>query len=90
VEVLKIGAVWCSGCLVMRPRWQEIEKEHPWLKTTYYDFDRDKEIVEKYQIESGRLPEFIFLDQNGQEFLRLHGEPSKEKLVSIILKHKNR
>lgn len=90
MEVLKIGAVWCSGCLAMRPRWQEIEKEHPWLKTAYYDFDHDKEIVEKYQIESGRLPEFIFLDKEGQEFLRLHGEPSKEKLVGIILKNKNR
>lgn len=90
MEVLKIGAVWCSGCLVMRPRWQEIEKEHLWLKTTYYDFDHDKEIVEKYQIESGRLPEFIFLDKEGQEFLRLHGEPSKEKLVKIIQENKDR
>lgn len=90
MKVLKIGAVWCSGCLVMRPRWEEIEKNHPWLKTEYYDYDQDKEVVEKYQIESGRLPEFIFLDKNGQEFLRLHGEPSKERLVKIILENKDR
>lgn len=42
MKVLKIGAVWCNGCLVMRPRWQEIEKENPWLKTEYFDFDEDK------------------------------------------------
>lgn len=89
VKVLKIGAVWCSGCLVMRPRWLKIEKEHPWLKTEAYDFDQDKEIVEEYRIESGRLPEFIFLDKSGQEFLRLHGEPSQKKLVKIILENKN-
>jgi len=25
MKVLKFGAVWCPGCLVMRPRWAEIE-----------------------------------------------------------------
>jgi len=25
MKVLKFGAVWCSGCLVMRPRWRSIE-----------------------------------------------------------------
>ena len=90
MKILKIGAVWCSGCLVMRPRWEEIEKEHPWLETETYDFDQDKEIIEKYKIESGRLPEFIFLDKKGQEFLRLHGEIPKNKLVKIILENQDR
>ena len=45
MKVLKFGAVWCNGCLVMRPRWQEIEKETPWLTTKYFDFDKDKEMV---------------------------------------------
>ena len=50
MKILKIGAVWCPGCLVMRPRWAEIEKEMPDLITEYYDFDKDKEIMEKYAI----------------------------------------
>jgi len=33
MKVLKIGAVWCNGCLVMKPRWEELEKENPWLET---------------------------------------------------------
>ncbi len=41
MKVLKFGAVWCSGCLVMRPLWQDIEAENPWLKTEYDDFDED-------------------------------------------------
>ncbi len=89
MKVLKFGAVWCSGCLVMRPRWSEIEKEYPWLKTEYYDYDKDKEMVAKYRIDKN-LPTFVFLDKNGQEFLRLSGEPSKEELVKIILENKDR
>ena len=83
MKVLKFGAVWCSGCIVMRPRWQEIEKEIPELKTEYYDFDKDKEIVNKYKIDE-KLPAFIFLDTQNNEFLRLTGEVDKEKLVQIV------
>lgn len=89
MKVLKFGAVWCPGCLVMRPRWQEIEKEHPWLKTEYYDFDKDKEMVGKYNIDKN-LPTFVFLDKDDKEFLRLYGERSKEELVKIILENKDR
>ena len=90
MKVLKFGAVWCSGCLVMRPRWAEIEKENPWLKTEYYDFDQDKMIVKKYQIESEKLPVFVFLDQKEEEFLRLQGEISKKKLTKVVSENKNR
>mgnify|MGYP001086310860 CR=1 FL=1 len=89
MKVLKFGAVWCPGCLVMRPRWQEIEKENSWLKTEYYDYDKDKEMVAKYKIDEN-LPTFVFLDKDGKEFLRLTGEISKEKLVKIILENKDR
>ena len=89
MKVLKFGAVWCSGCLVMKPRWREIEKENPWLKNEYYDFDKDKETVKKWKIDKN-LPVFIFLDKNGKEFLRLHGEISKEELLNIIKENKNR
>jgi thiol-disulfide isomerase/thioredoxin len=83
MKVLKFGAVWCPGCLVMKPRWKEIETENPWLQTQYYDFDQDKEAVEKYGIKD-ILPAFVFLDSNGNEFLRLDGEIDKDKLVEIV------
>ncbi len=89
MKVVKVGAVWCSGCLVMRPRWQELEQENPWLKTEYYDYDQDREKAIHYQVQSQRLPEFIFLDKNNNEFLRLHGEIAKEKLIEIILENKD-
>ncbi len=89
MKVLKFGAAWCSGCLVMKPRWQEIEKEQPWLKTQYFDYDQDKEAVKKYDIDKN-LPTFVFLDRKGKEFLRLHGELSKEELVKVILENKDK
>jgi len=89
MKVLKFGAVWCSGCLVMKPRWTEIEEEHPWLKTEMYDFDKDKKMVEQYNVNNS-LPTFVFLDKKNKELLRLNGELSKEKLVKIILENKNK
>jgi thiol-disulfide isomerase/thioredoxin len=89
VKVLKFGAVWCSGCLVMKPRWAEIEAENPWLETEMHDFDQDQEAVKKYNIDD-KLPVFVFLDKNGDEFLRLTGEIDKEKLINIINENKDK
>ncbi len=90
MKVIKIGAVWCPGCLVMRPRWAEIEKENPWLETKYLDFDNDSEEVKKYNIESGVLPVFVFLDKNDNEILRLSGEIEKDKLMEVIFENKDK
>ncbi len=90
MKVLKFGAVWCPGCLVMKPRWQEIEQKLPWLKTEYYDIDKDKDMVQKYNIESETIPTFIFLNKQSEEFLRLHGEINKQKLIEIIKKNKDK
>jgi thiol-disulfide isomerase/thioredoxin len=89
MKIIKFGAVWCSGCLVMKPRWKEIEEENPWLKTEYYDFDQDKDLVQKYNIND-TLPTFVFLDKNEKEILRLSGEVSKSELLRIIKQNKEK
>lgn len=88
MKVLKFGAVWCPGCLVMKPMWQEIEKENLWLKNQYYDYDQDKEEVKKWNIDQ-ILPVFIFFDKNDREILRLKGERSKKELIELINKYKD-
>lgn len=87
MKVLKFGAIWCSGCLVMKPRWKEIENELPWLKTEYYDADEKVELTEKYNINS--YPCFIFLNKKGEEIYRDYGEIEKKKLMEIIEKFKD-
>ena len=88
MKVLKFGAIWCSGCLVMKPRWKKIEEENPWLKTEYYDFDTDKKMVEKYGIND-TLPTFVFLDKKEHEILRLNGEIDRDELLGLINQHKH-
>jgi thiol-disulfide isomerase/thioredoxin len=89
MKVLKFGAIWCSSCLIMKPRWQEIEKENPWLKTKYCDFDKDKSLIKKHKINK-ELPIFVFLNKNNKEFLRLTGEIPKKELIKVITANKNK
>jgi len=84
MKVIKIGAEWCSGCLVMKPRWQKIEKQLPWLKTEYYDFDEDEKKIKKLGINVQKLPVFIFLHDNEKEIRRLNGEMSEKDLYKVI------
>ncbi len=88
MKVLKFGADWCPGCVVMKPRWGKIEKDHPWLETEYYDIDENKELVEKYGLE--KFPGFIFLDNEGNVILKLEGEIPEEELVKIIEENKGK
>jgi thiol-disulfide isomerase/thioredoxin len=90
MKVIKIGAVWCPGCLVMKPRWEEVEKENSWLKAEYLDFDNDKEKVKEYNIKDDNLPVFIFLDKGGKELLRLSGELSKKEIIKTITELKDK
>jgi thiol-disulfide isomerase/thioredoxin len=89
MKVLKFGAVWCPGCLVMKPLWEEIEREHPWLETEYFDYDESKEAVKQYCIDTN-LPVFVFLNKDGNEFLRLTGERNRKELINIINENKDR
>ena len=90
MKVLKIGAVWCSGCLVMGPRWKKIEKENPWLDTIYFDYDSNPDVVNKYDLEDGKLPAFIFLDKEENEIDRVFGEIREKKILELIETHKDK
>lgn len=87
MKVLKFGAVWCSGCLIMKPIWKQIEAENPWLETHYFEYDEEKEMVDKWNV-GNNLPVFIFLDKDDKEIARFTGELSKEEILAIIQKHK--
>ena len=89
MKVLKFGAVWCPGCLIMKPRWAAIEAENSWLKNEYYDFDENPDKVKEYKIDD-KLPVFVFLDKNNKEFLRLQGEVDKQEILDILVKNKNK
>ncbi|MFH0834065.1 MAG: thioredoxin family protein [Patescibacteria group bacterium] len=88
MKVLKFGSLGCIGCIVMKPRWGEIEKENPWVETEFFDVDENPEIAKKWKTRD--IPEFIFLDKNGAEIERMHGIVEKEILVAKIRELRNR
>lgn len=89
MKVLKFGATWCNGCIVMKPRWGQIEQEYPWLETEFYDYDQDRAVAEKYGVTED-LPTVVFLDKHGNEIMRMSGEIGKEKIVEAILANKDK
>lgn len=89
MKVLKFGAVWCQDCIIMKPRWQEIEDENPWLLAEFYDVDKDPQAAKKHNV-TDKIPAFIFLDKEGKELLRLHGNVAKDELVKKINEFKDR
>ncbi len=83
MKVIRISAMWCAGCLVMKPRWNEVFKNIADLEIIDYDYDMDELLVAPYQV--GKIiPVLIFMDEYNQELLRVIGEKSKKELEEII------
>ena len=81
MKVIKITAIWCSACLIMNKRWNEIEKDYD-IETISYDLDFDEEEVDKYNV-GDTLPVFIIVDED-KEIKRLVGEHSIDELKEFI------
>ena len=88
MKVLKIGASWCADCKIMIPRWEEIEKERPWLETEMIALDDEPDAINKYNMTS--IPTFIFFDKEGKEILRMSKLVEKDVLTKTILENKDK
>ena len=88
MKVIKVGAIWCKECLVMKPMWKRIETAIPELETEYFDADESPEILKEYSIE--KVPVFIFLDKEGKEFERLRGLQNEDELLQKVKENLNR
>lgn len=82
MKLVKVGAVWCPACLVMSSKINKIVGKYN-LELINYDYDIDKDKIDKYNI--GKiLPELILLDDNNVEIKRLIGEQSLNKLEEFV------
>ena len=82
MKIVKIGAMWCPGCIVMKKIWDEIEKKYP-IEIVSYDLDMDNEEVKKYDVGS-TLPVIIFY-KDDKEYKRLIGEKKFEDIENVIM-----
>ncbi|MBO5414042.1 MAG: thioredoxin family protein [Bacilli bacterium] len=85
MKIIKIGAMWCPGCIVMHKVWDKINKEYPNIEVKSLDLDMDEEEVKKYNI-GDTLPVIIFY-KDDTELERLIGEKKFEDIESVIKKY---
>lgn len=82
MKIVRINALWCSGCLYMKKVWKEVETIYPNLDIETYDYDMDEDIVKNYN-PGDILPVVIFY-KDGEEYKRLTGEKKKEEIIEVI------
>lgn len=81
MKVIKIGAVWCSGCLIMNNIWNKVIKQYS-FDYLELDLDMDEEVVENYGTFDV-LPTFIVLDGE-REITRFSGEFSFDDFIDKL------
>ena len=79
--IIRISAMWCSSCIIMKSRFNDIIKNYN-IEVKDYDYDFDAEDIKKYNVDD-ILPVYIKIEDN-QEISRLVGEHSKDELIKFI------
>ena len=81
MKLIKIGAIWCSGCLVMNNVISKMLKNYS-VDYQEYDIDMDEEGASSYN-PGDILPVFIVMKDN-QEVHRFSGEYSYDEFISKL------
>lgn len=82
MKILRISAIWCPSCIIMRPIYDEIVKEYN-LESEELDFDFDEERVEPLEV-GNILPVAIIYDNENKELKRICGEKNINQIREII------
>ena len=80
MKLVKIGAIWCSGCLVMNNVIAKTLKNYT-IDYTEYDLDMDEESASYHPGDV--LPVFIVMDQD-KEITRFVGEYSYDAFIQKL------
>lgn len=81
MKVVKITALWCSGCLIMNKVWNKVLEQES-IETINLDIDMDEEEALKYNPGS-ILPVFIFYKDDSEK-QRVIGEKSFDEMMEIV------
>lgn len=79
MKVVRISAIWCMSCLVMKKRYDEFFKSLDIDQVLDLDFDEDD--IETYQV--GNILPLVIFYQDQKEVLRIVGEKSKKELNQL-------
>ena len=82
MKIIRVNAIWCPGCIVMKKTWKKIEEKYPDIE--YIDFDYDMDEGEVIPLAVGtKLPVAIFYKEE-KEVARLNGEKEEEDILNVI------
>lgn len=79
MKIIRISAIWCSSCIIMKSRFNEVINDKN-IEIINLDYDLDD--IEKYNVGE-ILPVFIKIE-NDKEVNRLIGEHTKNEIESFI------
>lgn len=79
MKIIRITAIWCSSCIIMKSRFNDIVKDKD---IEVIDLDYDMDDIDKYNIDD-MLPVFIKI-KDDIEIDRLIGEHSKQELEKFV------
>ena len=82
MKIIRISAMWCSGCLVMKKVWKDIEKIYNDIEYIDYDYDLDFNIINEYNI--GKIVPVNIFYKEGKEVKRLIGEKTFKEVEEAI------
>lgn len=79
MKIVKISAIWCSSCIIMKSRFNDVIKDKS-IEVINLDYDMDD--IDEYNVGE-ILPVYIKLE-NEKEKSRLIGEHSKEEIERFL------
>ena len=81
MKIIRISAIWCSSCIIMKSRFNDVIKNYN-IEVIDYDYDLDEEEINKFSV-GNILPVYIKINDE-KEIFRLVGEHSKEEIINFI------
>ncbi len=82
MNIRLITAIWCTSCLIMRPRYQQILSEHSDWTFEELDFDTEETVVSELHI--GKVLPVAIIEKDQKEWKRIVGEKSLRELRQIL------
>ena len=79
MQIIRITALWCPSCLIMK---KVLNNEFKEVEFIDYDYDFDEEIVKKYN--PGKILPVLIKVKEGKEIDRLIGEKTKEEVQEFL------
>ena len=79
MKIIRISAIWCSSCIIMKSRFNDCIKNKD-IEVVSLDYDTDD--IEKYNI--GEILPVYIKEKKGKEVDRLIGEHSKKEIEEFL------